>query len=509
MIWPLHPTNRNVNPADNVSDKQQIKLDITNPEDFVALDGTFPDVLSHEQNRLGPAPKPEKAGSSTASDLHVDPMEPKQKKQATAKTAKTDTNSKETDRSEASKMESGRQTEEQKATTDSTAKNEAQETTVEEKVQTKLNQTEKVDESISKDVLALMEQPKQAETAKASIQIATTLTPEIDQKALKQGAVETQSKEADRSSIPQQTITLDPQSAEARVVEYVMEQSKTAGQNTVETNVDKSTTMLQAKAVVEQDTDREITRHDTRTEQTKTERNPTGPKITTADAIAERVLIADKMAQAKDAQKVSLNEGIAQKNVKVAPQTAQPNANPASEPQLTAEQSKTAATPTVKSTAKGTSTSSDMGGDLGDSKNSQSLQANLGKSTRGQTHQTQQAVRALLQQAARAMPAKSRLLGRRLSITLPNDQGAPVRMIITPQHGDMHRVAFIVSSQAAQDVLKRMLSEIKKVLTSFPIEVSDISIVTESSTQSMEPTRVHNIDMSEVGFDPSFEEARQ
>ncbi|HIN72595.1 MAG TPA: hypothetical protein EYM98_08465 [Dehalococcoidia bacterium] len=507
MISPLHLINRNVDPADNVSDNQQIKLNITNPEDFVALEGAFPDVLSHEQNRLSTAPKPEKVASSTSSDLHVEPMEAKDNKRSTAKSSQTKTT--EHASREPSKTESGRQTRDQKATTDSTAKTEAQETQVGKKVQTELNQTEKVKESISKNTLTLMAQPEQTENAKVAIGLATTEAPENNRKASTQGTMAAHSQKGERSSIPQQTNALDPQSAEARVVEYVMEQSTTAGQNTADRNAKSTANLLAAKVAVDTDAESETTRNQPRVEQGKTDKNSTGPKVTTADAIAERALITDKMSQAKETQQVSEDKGLTAKNVKVAPKPAQTNANPASDPQLNAEQPKTAATPTVKSTAKGTSTSSDMGGDLGDGKNTQSLQASLAKSTRGQAHQTQQAVRALLQQAAIAMPAKPRLLGRRLSITLPNDHGAPVRMIITPQQGDMHRVAFIVSSQAAQDVLKRMLKEIKEALTSFPIEVSDISIVTESPTLSMEPTRVLNIDMSEVGFDPSFEEVRQ
>ncbi|MBR56491.1 MAG: hypothetical protein CMH54_00375 [Myxococcales bacterium] len=509
MIWPLHQ-NRNANPADNVADNQQIKVDITNPEEFVALEGAFPDVLSNEQKRLSPAPKPAKAESTTSSDLHVESVEPNQKKEVSNKPTQNDSKANESERSEPSKAESTREAEPEKTSSESTAKTEEQESAepVEEKAKTELGKTDQVEESITRDVMSLVEQPEQVETIKSTISMATTETTQATQKIAAEVKVDTQSQETTRSTVPDHTIRLDPQSAEARVVEYVMEQSKTSGQKSVEVQVDKTTTQLQAQAVVEQDTDREIKRHDPRNEQAKVERVVTGPKITTADAIAERVLIADKMAQAKDAQKLALHEGVTVKNVKVAPQQTQANANPSADAQVGSEQSKMAAAPTVKTTAKGASTGGDMGGDLGDSKSSQTLQANLGKSTRGQTNQTQQAVRTLLQQASRAMPAKPRLLGRRLSITLPNEQGAPVRMIITPQQGDMHRVAFIVSSQAAQDVLKRMLPEIEEALTSFPIEVADISIMTEPSTESMEPSRVQNYDMSEMGFELQSEEAR-
>ena len=75
---------------------------------------------------------------------------------------------------------------------------------------------------------------------------------------------------------------------------------------------------------------------------------------------------------------------------------------------------------------------------------------------------------------------------QRLTITLPDDQGAPIRMILAPDRANprTHSVTFVVAEQATQEAIKQIIPEIRTMLTELSLKTSDISIVAHSSHQA-------------------------
>jgi len=108
--------------------------------------------------------------------------------------------------------------------------------------------------------------------------------------------------------------------------------------------------------------------------------------------------------------------------------------------------------------------------------------ANLkGSKTSGRTTrlQTAQAARALLSKAAETLNNMRGTMSQRLSLSLPTQDGSSVRMVLTPQGQEGHKMVFVAASAAGADTLKKLLPEIRQEIVSFPIQVDDIEITTD------------------------------
>ena len=68
---------------------------------------------------------------------------------------------------------------------------------------------------------------------------------------------------------------------------------------------------------------------------------------------------------------------------------------------------------------------------------------------------------------------------QRLTITLPDDQGAPIRMIFTPDRANQktHSITLVVADKATSEAVKQIIPEIRTMLTELSLKTSDISIV--------------------------------
>ena len=92
-----------------------------------------------------------------------------------------------------------------------------------------------------------------------------------------------------------------------------------------------------------------------------------------------------------------------------------------------------------------------------------------------------QQARNLMAQAAQTLNARQNTEGRRLSLTLPMEKHGPVRMILRPGNGGAHQMTFIANSATAAAALRRILPELEETASTFPVEVVDISIVTQEN----------------------------
>lgn len=108
------------------------------------------------------------------------------------------------------------------------------------------------------------------------------------------------------------------------------------------------------------------------------------------------------------------------------------------------------------------------------------------KNTAGKQIPITQHARNLMMQAAQTLPAQKGVEGRRLSLTLPMEKHGPVRMILRPGPGDTHQMTFIVNSANAAAALRRILPELEETASTFPVEVADISIVTQENQATTE-----------------------
>jgi hypothetical protein len=108
------------------------------------------------------------------------------------------------------------------------------------------------------------------------------------------------------------------------------------------------------------------------------------------------------------------------------------------------------------------------------------------KSNSGKQLPIAQQARNLMMQAAQALPARKSVEGRRLSLTLPMEKHGPVRMILRPGAGETHQMTFIVNSASAAAALRRILPELEETASTFPVEVADISIVTQENQPTAE-----------------------
>ncbi|MEQ8977003.1 MAG: hypothetical protein RL846_03695 [Deltaproteobacteria bacterium] len=86
---------------------------------------------------------------------------------------------------------------------------------------------------------------------------------------------------------------------------------------------------------------------------------------------------------------------------------------------------------------------------------------------------------------------------RRFAIDLPVDQGAPVRLTITPDHQGHHRVALVAATQAVRAELERHRHELEEIVEAFPLDVTELSI--DASPRAREDLRAFDERISNHG----------
>ncbi len=86
---------------------------------------------------------------------------------------------------------------------------------------------------------------------------------------------------------------------------------------------------------------------------------------------------------------------------------------------------------------------------------------------------------------------------RRLTIDLPVDQGAPVRLTITPDHQGHHRVALVAATHAVRAELERHRHELEEIVEAFPLDVTELSI--DASPRAREDLRAFDERISNHG----------
>ena len=101
------------------------------------------------------------------------------------------------------------------------------------------------------------------------------------------------------------------------------------------------------------------------------------------------------------------------------------------------------------------------------------------KATSRNRFQIAQAARSLLSKATETLNQMRGSVGRRLSLSLPTQDGTTVRLVLTPQGAEAHKLVFVAGSLAGADALKKLLPEIREEVVSFPIQVDDIEITTD------------------------------
>ncbi|MEQ9497235.1 MAG: hypothetical protein RIT81_10260 [Deltaproteobacteria bacterium] len=86
---------------------------------------------------------------------------------------------------------------------------------------------------------------------------------------------------------------------------------------------------------------------------------------------------------------------------------------------------------------------------------------------------------------------------RRFAIDLPVDQGAPVRLTITPDHQGHHRVALVAATHAVRAELERHRHELEEIVEAFPLDVTELSI--DASPRAREDLRAFDERISNHG----------